>query len=210
MGSAFGWFARSGFSGRAEVADVWADRHDLAMRIKDYVFGQKRVLHSPLSREEVCTRINRASGSVLNPFGTGVAGWARFGRISLRIQRGPFDYNAKPLLSGCVYEIPGGAEIYTKYGASIWTIFFFVFWYMFILLISITMAVIFLTGDAGVNWDAMPFGILVVVVLLIVPIIMHIVGTRESESELDEILTFLNREVLANILPSYSPDDQHG
>ena len=68
------------------------------MRISDYLTGIPMCFHSPLSPETVASRINSASKSVLNPLGTGISGYSRFGRVMLGYRSIPY-YNGQPRLT---------------------------------------------------------------------------------------------------------------
>lgn len=62
------------------------------MGMSDLLLGRRIVLRSSLSPDEVARSINGATGSVLNPFASGVSGWAYAGFVSL--------YWAVPMLNG--------------------------------------------------------------------------------------------------------------
>ena len=100
------------------------------MRVREFLFGREVELRSPLSPDELRSRINGAAGWMFWPFQSDrIVGGITFGWMRLRYMSGPFEYNAKPVLSGRVQADLSGSHIRARFGASVSTRFFFVLWY---------------------------------------------------------------------------------
>lgn len=166
------------------------------MRLVDYVFGQRFVLRTTLTRDRVQERIDAATISVLNPFSTGVTGWSRFGRISLRAHSGVFDYSAKPLLVGKVQDIGGWTELDLRFRGPRFAVAFFCVWYL--LLGSFALALL----DGSVEGDEgfYPVGLPIMALMLLAPAVMHVIGTRKAGKEREALLDFLQRVIDARIV----------
>lgn len=165
------------------------------MRFKDSLVGKKMALRSPLPLHEVTKRINKTSGSIFWPFGSGVVGHAIFGRIHLRYQSGPFEYNAKPILAGKAKDAFGATDLDMAFRSPRWVVAFFVFWYAFLILMTslLTYSVVASDNDVG---TVLPFFI-ILPIFVILPVGIHTIMTWKSEDELALLLDFLEREVQA-------------
>ena len=84
---------------------------------------------SPLAREEVARRINDATAPASGVFGRGIFGWARFGRLRLRVRDGWWMYRAKPVLAGRIEEAGRGSRLRLNHRAPIWVPAFLLVWY---------------------------------------------------------------------------------
>ena len=65
------------------------------MRLGDYLRGYRRTMTSSLPPREVERRINAAAMSILWPVGAGVAGWARFGWLNLKVREGSWRFTRR-------------------------------------------------------------------------------------------------------------------
>ena len=123
------------------------------------------------------------------PFRTGPAGGIFFGRVRLRYQSSPFEYNAKPILAGRIDPVSNGSLLRLTYRGRTWFRLFFVFWYLFL---AIFAAVLLTVGtDPPLHGTERLFPVVIIGGLAIVPMFMHVIGTRRSEEELDELIDFL-------------------
>ena len=165
------------------------------MHLREYFAGQRCRLLSPLSVRTVSERINRAAGSAVWPFTTGIVGGVWSGHIRLRYRSSLFEYNAKPVLSGRLRDVPSGSSLELRYRAPLWVYGFYLFWYLLL-----TVGVV---GLIGGGWapevtrgeKAMVMGIFAA--LLVAPLALHAFGTRRSAEELAELLDFLSEQAQA-------------
>ncbi|MEM9085777.1 MAG: hypothetical protein AAGB23_07630 [Pseudomonadota bacterium] len=173
------------------------------MLLVDYFKGQRFELRSPLSPEDFKATIEPHAGSIFWPFKEGIVGGVYWGRLRLSYHGSPlFDYNAKPTLSGPITGSGKGSYGYLSYRAPTWAIAFFGFWYLMMVLMVSVLAVIVMTDNGGGELAAIPFFTLILVILAIVPIGMHRLGTRDSENELKAIFDFLTKQTDASITPA--------
>lgn len=77
------------------------------------------------------------------------------------------------------------------YRGRTWSRIFYVFWYLFLTLFCIGLATLGTDQPLEGAERVMPFAIPTFLVLL--PIFMHVIGTRNSERELEELVDFLGR-----------------
>jgi len=169
------------------------------MRFVDYFFGMRRQLRSPTSARIVADRINGAAGSVLWPFTTGVVGGVLSGHLRLRFRSSPFEYNAKPVLSGRLWETPNGSSLDLNYRAPAWVYAFYLFWYGFLALVLLMMF-----GQIGVRTPDLQSAELsrvwaLLISLLIAPVVMHYVGTRRSNEDFERLMDFLAEQADATL-----------
>ncbi|RYD25557.1 MAG: hypothetical protein EOP86_27150 [Verrucomicrobiaceae bacterium] len=161
--------------------------------------GQKFVMRSPLSREEMKQRINQAAGSVFNPIGGGIRGKVLLNRLWLDHSGDMgwlFAYNAAPRLTGRLHDVLGSTEIHARFGPPRWIMPFFVIWYGLLSLMMISLSLAALSGRSG-NWEAIPFALVVIPVFFVLPIAMHVIFTRDSAAKLGHIMAFLEQEAQA-------------
>ena len=156
------------------------------MRVREFLFGREVELRSPLSPDELRSRINGAAGWMFWPFQSDrIVGGITFGWMRLRYMSGPFEYNAKPVLSGRVQADLSGSHIRARFGASVSTRFFFVLWYVF--LATMFIAIWALPAAKGVQ----PFPWPIAMVFFVLPAAMHLFFTRDASRDLRCILAFL-------------------
>jgi hypothetical protein len=169
------------------------------MRLADYFFGVRRQLHSPAPPRIIADRINAAAGSALWPFTSGVVGGVWLGHLRLRFRTSLFEYNAKPVLVGRVRETPSGSCLHLNYRAPAWVYAFDLVWYGFL-----GFVVLLMLGQVGARNPDLQAGELftawaILILLLIAPLVMHYLGTRRSNEDLECLLEFLSRQ--ANAVP---------
>lgn len=169
------------------------------MRLRDYFVGQPvrlKTLHSP---QIVAERINASAGSIFWPFNSGVVGGVRLGRVRLRFVSSFMEYNAKPVLVGRLREGPSGSTLTLRYRAPAWIYFFDLIWYSFL-----GVVILMMLGQVGernpdLNGGDFAFVSVVLIALLLVPLVLHYVGTRKASEELGYLLDFLAQH--ANATP---------
>lgn len=162
------------------------------MRLRDYFAGQRIVLTSPLSIEEVQTRINAATPVSYWPFANGVRGKAWMGRVRLSYTGlWFFDYNAKPVLAGTLSNRFGRTLLEANYRAPVFAYLFFAMWYLILIIIGATLFSAWLDDDLkpGGFFSLPLFGISVAA-----PLFMHYVFTRRADEELEAIIDLLATE----------------
>lgn len=159
------------------------------MRLRDYFAGQRLYLRSPLRAETVAGRLNKAAGSTLWPFTTGVVGGVWSGHVRLKYRSSLFEYNAKPVLAGRLAGTPTGSSFDLCYRALVWVYAFYLVWYLFLCLC----AVLVLSNGSRIDFAASDTTLftLIFAILSVTPIGLHVIGTRHSEKELADLLNFL-------------------
>ena len=168
----------------------------VSMRLRDYFAGERFRLRSSLSTRTVAERVNQAAGSTLWPFSTGVVGGIRSGHIRLRYRSSPFEYNAKPVLSGRLQEVPRGSSLDLRYRAPVWVYGFYIVWYLFLAFL--------IFGLVANGWfpevtDSEKAQVAATIALLLVaPVGLHMFGTRNAEEELSDLLDFLAQHAEAS------------
>lgn len=162
------------------------------MRFKDYLVGRKLVLFSRHSPAEVGERINGAAGSTISPFSFGVVGWARFGRVRLRVRSSLLDYNAKPMLVGKLVEDPAGTRFEARFGATLWMKAFVIYWYLFLAIFAVFSLIY--GPFRGAEGEAIYSPYLMLPVFAVAPLAMHYLFATGSEDELDTMVDFLAKE----------------
>lgn len=159
-------------------------------RLRDYFAGRRLSLAARLSPAEVEGRINAAATSIWRPFATGTIGWARFGVLRLRYRRSVlFAYNAKPVLAGRISPSGSGSRIDLNYRAPMPMYVAFPLWYAALALIAVTV----LSAPGARAPERLILGSILLVVSL-VPIGFHYLGTASAEADFDELIAFLGRE----------------
>ncbi len=165
------------------------------MRLKDYFIGVPVDLYSPLAPDEAAQRINQRSKSTLNPFATGVIGWARFGRLRLQHHQSIFRYSAAPLLSARIENASGRTRITGKFGGAVFAKIFLVFWYLVLSLIFAGWVSAFVNGQTVEGTE--PLILLIIPIFAALPLGMHFLFTLNWEEDLKAIIAFLETEVQA-------------
>jgi hypothetical protein len=172
------------------------------MRIADYIRGKPLRLISPLPPDAVQAAINTHTRSVFKPFGKGVTGWARLGRIRLRYQSGFFQYTAKPVLVGRIENDMGRALLQLRYRAPLKVYGFLFLWLM---LVPLGWSIV----NQTLTEEPSPGGAALVVVLfalyMLMPLWTHWIGTLDAEDELGRLREFLRQHALAEELPDLRP-----
>ena len=176
---------------RSAIAKFGGTSHHPAMKLIKYFGGESLQLRSSLSAKEVAERINRTAGSSFWPFTVGVVGGVHWGHVRLRFRSSIFEYNAKPVLAGRLCDATGGARLDLKYRAPIWVYFFYSIWYLFLGLIIVGLSSNGMNPELTNGDKVMVFAIFAL--LLVAPLGMHAIGTRNAESELGELADFLWR-----------------
>lgn len=165
------------------------------MHLRDYFAGQRLQLRSRLPARAVAKRINDAASTNFSPFGVGVVGGVWSGRIRLKYQSSPFEYNAKPVLSGRLKDVPSGSSLELRYRAPLWVYGFYLIWYLFLTLVAAVLIGNELAPEVTIADKAMAIG--TIGILSITPLGLHAVGTRRSAEELSELLNFLSQHIEA-------------
>ena len=161
----------------------------------DYFAGQRLQLCSPLPAGAIAKRINEAAGSMLWPFAMGVVGGVWSGNIRLQYRSSPFEYNAKPVLSGRLKNAVSGSILELRYRAPLWVYCFYLVWYIFLTLAAAALIGNEWAPDGTVADKAMVIG--TIGILSIAPIGLHAIGTRRSGEELSDLLNFLSQHIEA-------------
>jgi len=181
------------------IADTSSPQHHPLMRLRDYFVGQPVCLKSLLSARTVASRINAAAGSAFWPFNTGVVGGVGLGRVRLRYASSFGEYNAKPVLAGQLRETASGSILVLRYRAPAWIYLFDLFWYS--LLGGVTLVMLGLVGEKNSDLAGRDLVIVSVglIAMFIIPLVLHYIGTRNSDQELGYMLNFLAEHADANL-----------
>jgi hypothetical protein len=165
------------------------------MTLRDYFFGQHIVLRSPLRPSAIAKRINEQAGSPLWPFNVGVVGRSWWGRLRLRYSSSPMQYNAKPLLSGRIEDAPLGSTLRLAYRGPLTMLPLLLIWYGFLSYIT---AMLIRYGFGPADDESSPvFAVVILTTMWLAPAVMHLIGTRNADEELTELLDFLENTVEA-------------
>jgi hypothetical protein len=161
------------------------------MRLRDYFVGQPVCLKSLLSARTVASRINAQLVLPFWPFNTGDVGGVGLGRVRLRHTSSFGEYNAKPVLAGQLRETTSGSILMLRYRAPAWIYLFDLFWYS--LLGGVTLVMLGLVGEKNPDLAGRDLVIFSVglIAMFIIPLVLHYIGTRNSEQELGYMLNFL-------------------
>lgn len=165
------------------------------MRIGEYYRGVRIELATKLPPEEVERRINDGAASILTPFATGVVGWARFGAIRLRLRRGLFRNDAKPILAGRIGPDRGGSRLHLVWRGPLPMLVFFPVFYSMLAAFAVMFVAIGQSEpmDPNVRWAIL----VAFLVMLPVPPLILFLGLRGAEADLEELLAFLRTRLAA-------------
>jgi len=165
---------------------------DADMRISDYLTGIPMCFHSPLSPETVASRINSASKSVLNPLGTGISGYSRFGRVMLGYRSIPH-YNGQPRLTARLVPDGDATLIVGRFGAAGLHKLVFVLCYTLLTFLTVIWILGFLAGPSDGGFSEMPW--FIPLILWAAPFALHFAFTAGWKAEMESIARFLEEEV---------------
>jgi hypothetical protein len=163
------------------------------MQLRDYFIGEGLRLHSPMPARIASERINKAAGSTLWPFTTGVVGGVWFRNIRLRYRSSLFEYNAKPVLSGRLEDGISGSTLELRYRAPVWVYGFNFVWYLLL-----TFIVAFLIGGGWAPGTTAGDKVIIIgffSLMIVAPLALHAVGTRRSQEELVALIDFLAQHI---------------
>lgn len=162
------------------------------MNLRELLLGRAVRLHTTLPMDEVVSRINATTVSVLWPFNFDkIVGGSRLGFVRLGYQSSPIDYNAKPTFFGRIANRMGSTEISGHFGAPIAFKIFMAIWYFILISLLLSM----LLHPEGIEPGAGPIMWIIFPAFLAAPVAMHRVCTRNSESELIRIIEYLEETV---------------
>jgi hypothetical protein len=168
------------------------------MRLLDYFAGPLFDLWSPFSPEECARRVNAAAGFAFDPRRSGVIGLIWFDRVRLRYRGSPFEFGTKPVLAGRIDPMLGGTRLRLRYRAPM-PAYFAAALAVPMLLLMIWFAML-ASNSLGVSSDDPVPILMAAFVFIVLPFVMHRIGSRNSEAELDALLRFLAQQVQARRL----------
>jgi len=170
------------------------------MRLGDYYRGLPLTLRSPLAPDEVARRIGGAVASPMNPFATGIVGYAPFGRVQLRRRKSLFSYNGMPVLVGPVKAEGRGSLLLLKYRGHLAIRLAFP---LAFLLVGLGVLVFVATGPSpGVApWQLTPI-LAALVVFMTLPLAIHRFMIRNAEADLAQLAAFLRTTLDAKDVPA--------
>lgn len=162
------------------------------MRLGDYYRGLPLNLRTALPPDEVARRIGGAIASPMNPFATGIVGYARFGRVQLRLRKSIFSYNAMPVLAGPVRAEGRGSLLLLKYRGHLATRLAFP---LAFLVVCLGLFVFMANATHPPGPAPIALFILVLLVGASLPVAIHRFMIRNAEDDLEHLAAFL-RETL--------------
>ena len=165
------------------------------MRLGDYLRGHRFVMQTPLAREEAERRVGDATASASGAFGRGISGWARYGRLRLRVRDGWWMYRAKPVLAGRIEAADRGSRLRLNHRAPIWVRAFLLVWYPILVTSAVGMVSEGKLGAAAASDLAVAASVLAV--MLIAPLLVLHLASARSASDLVALTAFLEREAQA-------------
>lgn len=169
------------------------------MKVSEYLKGRRVRLVSPLDPDAVQAAINAHTRSGFQPFGKGVAGWARLGRVRLRYKAGYFDYNAKPVLIGRIENDMGRTRLELSYRAPLKVYGFLLLW-LFLFMLPWNLLSYALTQSPTLSGIAFELGLFLL--YLVTPLLVHWFGTMDADEELGHMLEFLRQHAMAEAAPT--------
>lgn len=168
--------------------------HDLGMQMSELLLGRRVTLYSPLPADEIQRKINSSTGSMLWPFCCDkIIGGVALGFIRLAYQSSPIEYNAKSLLSGRLRADRAGTLISARFGVSALMKVGFAFYYLVLGLIISTLLLEPSKIEPGQETTVPIF----FTAFLAMPVILHLLFTRNSAADLERIVRFLDQQVQA-------------
>ena len=162
------------------------------MTLKEYVFGRRIVLHSPLRKEKVTERIKQSVGSAFSPFHRGVAGGFYFGRLRLAWSVPLFSNGFQPVFRGRMVARGSKTELHATYGAPLFLLIFLAFWYAFLAFFLVTTLGIAQQGNLPAEQAWLFVGAFLLFCAF--PIAMHLIFNANANNHFDAILDLLERE----------------
>ena len=159
------------------------------MRLRDYILGRRVELTSPLEREAVERAIRSNIKFGFDPFYTGVAGWVRFGRVSLRWATAMWSNGFQPVFSGKLHSELGSTNMRVRFGAPFYLLLFFGFWYL-------TLSSLMITALGQYVSDPEASGDLLITVsaatgMMAFPIALHFIFNRNANTHFERIIDML-------------------
>ena len=110
------------------------------MTLSEYLFGRRLVLRSPHRKDWVVDQIDTAAGSFFLPTYKSVAGGVYLGRLNLVFAEHPLVSNCRPILTGRLVERSGSTELHASYRAPLTCSAIFLFWYVIVGLLGLSLA----------------------------------------------------------------------
>lgn len=162
------------------------------MTLKEYVFGRRIVLHSPLRKGKVTERIKQAVGSAFSPFHHGVAGGFYFGNLRLAWSIPLFGNGFRPVFSGQMIERGSKTELHATYGAPWFLLIFLAFWYVFLAAFLLITLGAFLQGDLAAEQAWLLLGAFLLFCSF--PIVIHLIFNVNANKHFDAMLDLLECE----------------
>ena len=171
------------------IARHIAFQHDTAVNFKDYILGRRVTLTSPLAPKTVESAIRNGTKSVFNPFYTGVVGWCRFGRISLRWATAMWSNGFQPTFAGKIQTDSRGSRLTARFGAPISLLVFFAFWYF-----GLANVVVISFIGYVINPDSRPSDLIMLPAafgFMFVPLAFHLIFNRGADEHFERIVALL-------------------
>ena len=162
------------------------------MKLRDYIFGRKILLVSPLAKDEVKRRIKRGTSFGFSPIRRGVSGWVIFNHVRLAWDIPMFSNGFRPILAGGLRENKGGTIFKASYGAPFFLLVFMAFWYSVLASIGFTATLLLFEEEpqTGKEWI---FAVMIPL-FAIAPLAIHAIFNRKANEHLEGMLDHL-REI---------------
>ena len=162
------------------------------MNLRDYILGRRVELNSPLERQMVERAIRANIKLGFNPFYTGVVGWVRFGRVNLRWATAMWSNGFQPVFSGQLRSEMGSTKMRVRFGAPVYLLLFFGFWYIALSSLMLTALGQYISSDKA-SGDPLTM-VAAASGMMAFPIALHFIFNRSANTHFEQILDLL-REV---------------
>jgi hypothetical protein len=170
------------------------------MGLLDYFSARLIYLQSPLPIEECSHRINATAGSIFNPFHMGVAGFVWMSSVRLRYRSALHEFGTTPVLIGRLDPMLGGTRLKLRFRAPMPAYFAAAF--VFPMLLMMVWLAIAALGPLGASSEGGLEILAVVIVMVILPLLIFLIGSRNADAHLDALMRFLEQQVQARRLPA--------
>lgn len=159
------------------------------MKLRDYIFGRKVLLVSPLAKDEVRRRIKQGTSFGFSPLRHGVSGWVISNHVRLFWDIPMFNNGFRPVLAGSLRANRGGTVFKASYGAPLFVLIFMGFWYSLLTLFAL-MATALLFQEKPQTGNEWVFAI-ILPLFAIAPLATHANFNRKANEHLESMLDHL-------------------
>ncbi|MEO1730316.1 MAG: hypothetical protein AAFR64_06220 [Pseudomonadota bacterium] len=167
------------------------------MKLRNYIFGSKVLLVSPLAKDEVRRRIKQGTSFGFSPFRHGVSGWVISNHVRLAWDIPMLSNGFRPVLAGGLRENRGGTVFKASYGAPFFLLIFMGFWYSFLAAFVLAATALLFQEEprTGEDW----IFVIVIPLFAMGPFAIHAISNRKANEHLEGMLDHLSE--IADLRP---------